>query len=236
MQPSPQVAPVPFSPPPDWIERALALLAPHDTPVLFRGEGGSGRGFLARQLHALSPRAGAPFVKVDCRGLSSLPGSTRELLATISTAGKGTVLFEDVDLLCAPLQAVLMAWLEGSLRKVDAPRVLSTSRVELEDEARLGRFREDLRARIEVFEIAVPPLRERPLEIPLLAGQLAQKAARRLGIPPLVLTAEVLALLVEHSWPGNIRELANVMERAVALSSGPTLDAATLQLRPSGRG
>lgn len=235
MQPSLPAEPA-SSTPRDLTDRALALLAPHDTPVLFQGEGGAGRSFLARCLHALSPRANAPFVKIDCRGLSNLSGSVRELDAKIATAGRGSVLFEDVDLLSLPLQATLMAWLESRLGRVDAPRVLSSSGADLDFQVQSGRFREDLRARIDVFEVPVPPLRERTAEIPSLARLLVQKAARRLGIPPLPLTAEVEALLVGHSWPGNLRELANVMERALALSSGPTLDPATLQLRAPGRG
>jgi DNA-binding NtrC family response regulator len=212
-------------------ERALALVAPHGTPVLLRGEPGSGRSVLARRLHQASRASSGPCVRVDCRGLSVRHEATRMLEDALSEAAGGSVLLEEVDALAPPLQVRLMAWLEESRGRLEAARVLSTTQQDLEAEVLRGAFREDLRSRLDVFEIRVPPLRERPGDISSLAGQLAAEAAARLGLALPLLPPDVEQLLLGYSWPGNVRELRNAMERAVALSSGPAIEAATLPPR-----
>ncbi len=124
-----------------------------------------------------------------------------------------------------------MAWLEQSRGTAGAARVLATTRCDLEGEVGRGAFREDLRARLDVFEIRIPPLRDRPEDIPALARELIAECAGRLGMSTPALPAEVERLLCGHPWPGNVRELRSAMERAVALSSGPALEVAALPPR-----
>jgi len=219
-----------YAPSSDAVERALALLAPHDAPVVFLGEPGSGRSVLGRRLHQLSPRRASPWVKVDCRGLASRSAPVKALEDAIASAGSGSILLEEVELLLAPLQIRLMAWLETT-RSSPRPRLLATAQRDLENEVERGRFREDLRSRIDVFEIRVPPLRERRGEIAELARQLLAESAARLAVAPPGLPPEVERLLLAYAWPGNVRELRSAMERAVALSSGPVIEASTLPPR-----
>jgi len=214
----------------EGVERALALVAPYDAPVLLVGEPGSGRSMLARRLHRGSPRRENPWVQVDCRGLSTQSSALEALEEAIASAATGSILFEEVVLLTAPLQVRLMMWLEAS-RGLPHPRVLATTRLDLEDEVQRGTFREDLRSRVDVFEIRVPPLRERHEDIPVLARQLLAESASRLRVTPPLLPPDVERILVGYAWPGNVRELRNAMERAVALSSGPAIEAAALPPR-----
>ncbi len=226
------VQPAPRRPPSfELAERALALVAPLDAPVLLRGEPGSGRSVLARRLHQASRAASGPCVRVDCRGLSGRPDAARMLEGSLSAAAGGSILLEEVDALAPQQQVRLMAWLEASRGQPAAARVLSTTQRDLEAEVLRGAFREDLRSRLDVFEVRVPPLRERPGDVSSLARQLAAEAAARLGLAPPLLPPEVEQLLLGYSWPGNVRELRNAMERAVALSRGPTIEAATLPPR-----
>ena len=163
------------------VERALALVAPHDAPVLLVGEPGSGRSVIARRLHQASPRSGGGWAQVDCRGLSTRSSPVKALEDAIASAATGSILLEEIDLLTAPLQVRLMVWLEAS-RSAPRPRLLATTRRDLEDEVRRGSFREDLRSRVDVFQIRVPPLRERRDDIPALARQLVAESAARLHV------------------------------------------------------
>jgi DNA-binding NtrC family response regulator len=212
-------------------ERALALVAPLDAPVVLRGEPGSGRSVLARRLHQASRAASGPCVRVDCRGLSGRPDAARMLEDSLSAAAGGSILLEEVDALAPPEQVRLMAWLEESRGQPAAARVLSTTQRDLEAEVLRGAFREDLRSRLDVFEVRVPPLRERPGDLPALARQLAAECAARLGMAPPLLPPDVERLLLAYSWPGNVRELRSAMERAVALSGGRAIEAAALPPR-----
>jgi DNA-binding NtrC family response regulator len=211
-------------------ERALALVAPHDAPVLLVGEPGSGRSVFARRLHQASLRGGGAWIQVDCRGLSTRSSPVKALEDAIASAATGSILFEDIDVLTAPLQVRLMVWLEAS-RGAPRSRLLATTRRDLEDEVRRGTFREDLRSRVDVFQIRVPPLRERQDDIPALARQLVAESAARLHVAAPFLPLDVEQLLVGYPWPGNVRELRNAMERAVALSSGSFIEATSLPPR-----
>jgi DNA-binding NtrC family response regulator len=233
MDPSlaPQRADPRSSPSFEVIERALVLVAPLDVPVLVNGEPGSGRSVLARRLHQRSPRADQPCVRVDCRGLATRADAVGALEEALSAAAPGSILLEEVDLLAPLLQVKLMAWLEAARALPRAARVLATTQRDLEAEVHRGAFREDLRCRVDVFEIRIPPLRERRTEILSLARPLVGESAARLGIPTPGLPLEVEALLLGYPWPGNVRELRNAMERAVALSDGPVIEAAALPPR-----
>jgi len=167
---------------------------------------------------------------VDCRGLSTGSSAVKALEEAIASAATGSILFEEIDLLTAPLQVRLMVWLETS-RNSPHSRLLATTRRDLEDEVHRGTFREDLRSRIDVFEIRVPPLRERHVDIPALARELVAESATRLHMAPPLLPPDVERLLVGYAWPGNVRELRNAMERAVALSSGHAIEATALPPR-----
>jgi two-component system response regulator AtoC len=201
------------------VERALALVAPHDAPVLLVGEPGSGRSVFARRLHHASARGRGAWIQVDCRGLATRMNAVKTLEDAIASAATGSILLEEIDLLTAPLQVRLMVWLEAS--RAPRPRLLATTRHDLEDEVRRGTFREDLRSRVDVFQIRVPPLRERRDDIPALARELVAESADRLHVAAPLISQDVEQLLIGYPWPGNVRELRNAMERAVALSTGP---------------
>ncbi len=213
------------------IDRALALVAPQDAPVLVRGEPGSGRSTLARRLHRASRVAAGPCVRVDCRGLAAGPDAAQALERSLHGAAGGSVILEEVDTLPTSLQLRLMAWLEQSRGGGAAARVLATTQLDLEAEVRRGAFREDLRTRLDVLEIRIPPLRDRPEDVAALARELAAECAGRLGMPTPALPPEMERLLCAYPWPGNVRELRNAIERAVALSTGPVLEPAALPPR-----
>jgi len=214
------------------VERTLVLVAPHDAPVLLVGEPGSGRSVFARRLHQASPRRGGAWIQVDCRGISTRTSPVKALEDAIASATTGSILLEEIDLLSTPLQVRLMVWLEAS-RGAPRPRLLATTRCDLEDAVRRGTFREDLRSRVDVFQIRVPPLRERRDDIPALARELVAESADRLHLAAPLIPHDVEQLLVGYPWPGNVRELRNAMERAVALSTGPFIEATALPSRIS---
>jgi NtrC-family two-component system response regulator AlgB len=210
-------------------------------PVLLRGETGSGKGRLARLIHALGPRAAGPFVLVDCAGLSpslaenelfghargAFTGAEREAPGKLEAANGGTVFLDEVGELPIATQQKLLRFLEdGELerlgdvrpRHVDARPIAATHR-DLRDLATRGGFREDLLYRLEVLDFVVPPLRERTEDIQALALAFLRGA----GAPESRFDEAAIEVLRRHAWPGNVRELRNVVERALALGKGPLL-------------
>lgn len=227
------------------IER-VDQVAPTDTPALILGEAGNGREAIARTIHMRSPRSGAPFVRVNC---SSIP---RELMAVelfgvepdaaavhesgrrgrIEPADGGTLFLDEVSALSPAAQTQLLKLLtEGSFARVGAQhrnsidvRLVLATQYDLPALVAQGKFRHDLWEHISVFPIDLPPLRERPEDIPALAAHFAWRAGQRLGGAPLVVPPESLDLLLSYSWPGNVRELAAVIERAAVLGDGKRLE------------
>jgi NtrC-family two-component system response regulator AlgB len=219
----------------DLLQRA----APSDAPILLRGESGTGKGVLARAIHARSRCAGRPFVTVNCPTLSeellaselfghargAFTGAVRDQAGRVEAAEGGTLFLDEIGEISPGLQAKLLRFLqekqferigENRTRSADVRIVAATNR-ELERDVRDGRFREDLLFRLNVIEVRVPPLRERVEDIPRLARWFLAFFARAAGRPAPELSPAAEAALVAHGWPGNLRELRNAMERAIIL-------------------
>jgi len=214
-------------------------VAPAEIPVLLLGENGTGKGVIARWLHAQSHRAGGPFVVISCPTLSeellaselfghakgAFTGATRDREGRLEAAQGGTVFLDEVSEISPALQAKLLRFLqekqfervgENLTRRADVRVVAATNR-NLEEEVKTGRFREDLFFRLNAMQISLPPLRERREDIPMLARRFLDFFARQARRPTPELSASALDALLGYAWPGNIRELRNVLERAAIL-------------------
>jgi len=230
----------------EMIERA----AEYKATVLLLGESGTGKEVLARAIQAQSTRREEAFVAVNCGAIpenlleselfghakGAFTGADRARRGLFTEADGGTIFLDEIGELPAPLQVKLLRVLqeeeirpvgESKPRKVDI-RVLAATSRDLESDVREGRFREDLFYRLDVIRVEVPPLRERVEDIPLLVDHFIAHFARHLGKPPQTITNEALKRLVAHAWPGNIRELKNVIERALILSTGGRITLAEL--------
>jgi NtrC-family two-component system response regulator AlgB len=216
-----------------------ARVAPSEATVLLLGENGTGKGVLARWLHAQSTRGGGPLVVVSCPTLSeellaselfghvkgAFTGALRDREGRLEAAHGGTLFLDEISEISPGLQAKLLRFLqekeferlgENRTRRAEVRVVAATNR-NLEEEVKAGRFREDLFFRLNVVEIRLPALRERREDIPLLAKRFLDFFARQVRRPTPELSAAALKALLSYSWPGNIRELRNVLERAVIL-------------------
>jgi two-component system response regulator AtoC len=237
------------------LKAAVRKMAPHKATVLVRGESGTGKEVVARALHDLSPRAGLPFVAVNCGAIpaslieSELFGhargaftdAVRDRVGLVERAAGGTLFLDEIGELPAPSQVKLLRVLQdGRVRRigddedaeVDVRIIAATSR-DLEAEIAAGRFRPDLMYRLDVLTLTLPPLRARGGDIPVLAAHFLAAARARLGdaITARALAPETLARLEAYAWPGNVRELENTIERAAVLCEGPSLDVASLSER-----
>jgi two-component system response regulator AtoC len=233
----------------------LRKVAPHKATVLVRGESGTGKELVARALHALSPRAAAPFVAVNCGAIpaglieSELFGhlkgaftdAVRDRTGLVEQAAGGTLFLDEIGELPPASQVKLLRVLQdGQVRRlggdadvvVDVRVVAATSRP-LEAEVAAGRFREDLWFRLDVMTLQIPPLRARAGDVAVLAAYfLASVRARLRGaVTAAAITPEALAALEAYPWPGNVRELENTIERAAVLCEGTTIDLASLPER-----
>ncbi len=227
---------------------AVRQVAATDAPVLILGETGSGKEVVARAIHTRSHRAAGPFLRVNCGAIppelidselfgherGSFTGAVGVHKGWFERADGGTLFLDEVGELPPAAQVRLLRVLQdGSFQRVggehtlnvDVRLVAATNR-NLREAARNGSFREDLWYRIAVFPIPLPPLRERPQDIPALAAHFALRAAERLGLAPRMPDAEDLARLTLYPWPGNVRELASVIERAAILGDGRRLEVA----------
>ncbi|MCA1585257.1 MAG: sigma-54 dependent transcriptional regulator [Acidobacteria bacterium] len=227
------------------LEAHARRVATADSPLLLLGETGTGKGVLASWLHRHSGRAGEPFVELNCASLSqefvetelfghekgAFTGAGAAKLGLLEVAHRGTAFLDEIGDLHADVQPRLLKVLEeqrfrrlGSVtdRYVDVRLIAATHR-DLGTLVREARFRADLYFRINTIPLRVPPLRERAEDIPLLACRLIEQTARAFGRQPLELSRGAEEALCRYPWPGNIRELRNVLERAVLLSDGPAL-------------
>jgi two-component system response regulator AtoC len=220
-------------------------VAAHDTTVLITGESGTGKEVLARSIHRMSKRAEGPFVAINCAAIpeqlleselfgharGAFTGATGERAGLFEEATNGTLLLDEIGDLPAGLQAKLLRVLEerevrrvgeSRSRPVNARLIAATAR-RLEDARAAGEFRDDLYYRLNVVELEVPPLRDRPEDVPALLAHFAQRTAKRLG-RPISFSPQALSYLSHYTWPGNVRELRNAVERAAVLSESGRLE------------
>jgi two-component system, NtrC family, response regulator HydG len=223
----------------------LGMVAPSDATVLLLGETGTGKELVAQAIHRNSPRAASPFVVVNCATLpetlleselfgherGSFTGATVRKEGRFSVAHRGTVFLDEIGELPLPIQAKILRVLQarefepvGSNRtqKVDVRIIAATNR-DLENMVREGRFRDDLYYRLNVFQLVMPTLRERLEDLSVLADFFLQKYGERNRRGVLSLAPETLQAFRDYSWPGNIRELENVIERGVIVCQGNVL-------------
>jgi len=228
------------------IFKTVRAVADTRTTVLITGESGTGKTLLARSLHALSARRNGPFVEVNCGALpeslleselfghvkGSFTGAVRDKVGKFEAASGGTIFLDEVGTSSPAFQVKLLRVLQdriiervGDTRTiaVDVRIVLATNK-DLEAAVRAGQFREDLYYRIAVITVEMPPLRERQSDVATLAEHFLRRFAAEHGRPALTFTPRALATLVQAPWPGNVRQLENLVERAVVLSTGSTLD------------
>jgi formate hydrogenlyase transcriptional activator len=235
--------------------KEVETVAPTGSTVLIRGETGTGKELIARALHDLSPRRDRTFVKLNCAAIpmglleselfghekGAFTGAISQKVGRFELAHQGTLFLDEVGDIPPELQPKLLRVLQeqeferlGSTEtiNVDVRLVAATNR-DLSAMVAEGRFRSDLYYRLNVFPIVLPPLRERSDDIPRLVRHFTQRFARRMGRRIETIPSAILEALVRHPWPGNIRELQNVIERAVILSPGPVLQVPLGDLQPA---
>jgi two-component system response regulator FlrC len=215
-------------------------VAASQATILINGESGTGKELLARFIHSRSPRAHRPFIAVNCAALpdglleselfgherGAFTGAIMKKVGKFEMAHSGTLLLDEISEMNMGLQSKLLRVIQE--REVDRVggrdpvpvniRVIATTNRSLYQEVEQGRFREDLYYRLNVFPVTVPPLRDRPADIPLLVRHFVAVSAARNGIPLPAVSAEAYAMLQDRRWKGNVRELQNAMERAVLLA------------------
>jgi DNA-binding NtrC family response regulator len=225
--------------------KQVEVVAPTQSTVLILGETGTGKELIARAIHTSSSRSGRPFVKLNCAAIptglleselfghekGAFTGAIAQRIGRFELADGGTIFLDEVGDIPLELQTKLLRVLQereferlGSTRtlRTDARLIAATNR-DLRQMVEQRKFREDLFYRLNVFPINVPALRERSEDIPLLVNHFVQRFARRMNRTIETIPVETMAALARYPWPGNIRELQNVIERAVILSHGPVL-------------
>jgi two-component system response regulator HydG len=223
----------------------LERIAPSNVPILIEGESGTGKDLLARAAHAMSARATGPYVALNMSAIpenlaeselfghekGAFTGADQARPGFFAEAEGGTLFLDEVGLLPPALQPKLLRVLQdgeyipvGSRkpRKADV-RVVAATNEDLQRSVKEGRFREDLWFRLRVVPLRLPPLRERREDVPLLVDHFVRKHALRLSRPPLVPDADAMRALLDHSWPGNIRELEHLIQRGLLLAEGPRI-------------
>jgi len=236
------------------VRALIARVAPTEARVLITGESGTGKELVAAAIHAASRRRGRAFVTVNCAAIprdlvesemfgherGAFTGATERRLGRFELAHGGTLFLDEVGDLSQEAQAKLLRTLEtGELQRIGAEsstridaRIVSATNRQLDDAVTSGGFREDLYFRLNVFPIALPPLRERREDLPALVEHLAERVRPRQAPR---FTEEAMQALAAYSWPGNVRELANLVER-LSILSGPVIDVGEVrQVLPAGR-
>jgi transcriptional regulator with PAS, ATPase and Fis domain len=241
---------------PEWrdVLRKATRVAATDTTVLITGESGTGKEVVARYIHATSPRKGGPFVALNCAALpehlleselfgyerGAFTGAQQPKPGQIELAGGGVLFLDEVTEMSLAAQAKFLRVLQerefqrlGGTRLLKANiRVIAATNRDLRKAVERGDFREDLFYRLGVFDIQIPPLRDRPSDIVPLTQTFLQEIGRSFGRPPAELARDARQALLQHEWPGNVRELRNVLERAAILCEGALIDAGHLMLQP----
>ena len=246
---------------PAWqnLRAQIAQVAPSSAPVLIQGETGSGKEVVARLLHDLSRRASGPFIAINCGAVSrelleselfghekgSFTGATATKLGLIAAAEGGTLFLDEIGEMAGPMQVSLLRFLDrgeyrpvGSTRTMYADvRIVGATNQDLQELILQGRFRDDLLYRINTVTLRVPPIRERKEDLPHLIDHILQ-TLRVPGATKRVLSSEAMQQLLSHGWPGNIRELRNVIERIVLMSTDavPITREEVAQVLPRGQG
>jgi DNA-binding NtrC family response regulator len=237
------------------VSLALQRAAPTDTTVLLQGESGTGKELFARALHQLSPRREGPFLAINCAAIpehllenelfghekGAFTGASGRKIGKLEMANHGTVLLDEVGELPLSLQSKLLRVLQdrsfdrvgGTATLTVDVRIIAATNRDLQKAVEEKLFRDDLYFRISVFPIAIPPLRSRRGDIPLLASHYVERFCRELGKSVMRIPEESSDRLLSYDWPGNVRELANCLERAVILCDGDELTPDLLGFGPS---
>ena len=224
----------------------VKMVAPTNSTVLITGESGTGKELIAEAIHALSPRNKNNFIKINCAAIpetlieselfgfekGAFTGAIKTTRGKFELADKGSILLDEISEMNLDLQAKLLRVIqEREIIKIgnEMPikidtRIIATSNRDLADEVKKGNFREDLFFRLSIVPVCLPPLRERLDDIPYLVEHLLKKVCFELGIPQKVISPEALEFLLSYTWPGNIRELQNAIERACITSRESVLN------------
>ncbi len=234
------------------LEEQARLMLEWDSPILILGETGSGKGILARWLHTNGPRREEAFVNLNCAGLSrelleselfghergAFTGAVSAKQGLLEVGHRGVIFLDEIGDMDPAIQPKLLKALEektfrrlGDVRdqRVDI-RLIASTNVDLEEAVRTKKFRDDLYYRVSTLTLRIPPLRERPEDILLLSSTILREVCSRMGRPEIQLTPMAEGMLKGYAWPGNIRELSNVLERAMVLQKGERLEASDLGL------
>jgi two-component system response regulator PilR (NtrC family) len=233
------------SPPMEKLKQTIRTVASTGSTIVIKGESGTGKELVARAVHACSPRAGEPFVSVNCGAFpetlleselfgyvkGAFTGATQNKRGLFEVATGGTLFLDEISEMTPAMQVKLLRVLqERCLRPVGGTqeiavdvRVIAATNKDLDEMVAAGGFREDLYYRLSVIPIEVPPLRERREDIPLLAGHFLKKYGPAAGKSIVRMTAQSLEAVRDYDWPGNVRQLENTVERAVALETSDQL-------------
>jgi two-component system response regulator FlrC len=227
------------------VMRVADQVAPSEASILVTGPSGTGKELMARHIHNRSKRKDGPFVAVNCAAIpenlleselfghekGAFTGAVARRIGKFEEADGGTILLDEISEMDLRLQAKLLRVIQE--REVDRVggkkpvpvnvRIVATSNRNMEEEVAKGTFRQDLFFRLNVMNLKIPALRERPSDIPMLASHFIKKYAEVNGVPERKLSADAMAMLQAHPWPGNVRELENTMHRAVLLASGDVI-------------
>jgi DNA-binding NtrC family response regulator len=236
----------------------VAQVAPSRSTVLLQGESGTGKELIAKAVHMNSTRKGNAFVPVNTGSMPAdllestlfghVKGAFTSAIASkkglFEMADRGTLFLDEIGTMGLDTQAKILRVLQdrkfmhlGGVNEIQVDvRIIAATNVDLRQQVKEGKFREDLFYRLNVISIELPPLRQRKNDIPLLAQHFAQKFAEENGKPQLFISPEAMRPLMDYDWPGNVRELENVIERAVVLANGPSLTVDLLPDNMVGRG